>query len=291
MPEESKDLVRRFVGILNSGRWDDLDQVVPPDYVQHNPMVSSGLEGLKQFLEGFGQALPDASATVQGLFAEADRVAAMTAVTGTQEGDLFGMPASGKRVTVRLIDVWRVAHGKLAEHWDVVDLMGLMRQLGMGPGPEPAEDAEVRSAVSVIPGADGKTDENKAATRRFCDAVWSGGDLAAAREFLDDDLTDHDPVEFPGRQAGAAGLLQVIGMVRAAFPDLRRTVEDQVAEGDIVLTRFTDEAHTGPFMEIPPTGRPVKVAGINVERHVGGKIAGIWHIEDFAGMMQQLGVA
>jgi steroid delta-isomerase-like uncharacterized protein len=133
--------------------------------------------------------------------------------------------------------------------------------------------------------------DSKDLVRSFHELAWTKGDLEAAGELLAPDLVDHMPMRFPGRADGAAGLLQVVGTIRSALPDLVRTIEDQVAEGDRVVTRFTDRGtHRGELMGIPPTGREVEVAGINVEIVRDDRIAEVWHLEDLAGLLGQLGV-
>jgi steroid delta-isomerase-like uncharacterized protein len=126
--------------------------------------------------------------------------------------------------------------------------------------------------------------------RRFHRLAWSDGDLTAARSLLADDLVDHDPLAFPGRARGADGLLQVVAMIRAAFPDLRREIVDQVVDGDRVATCFVDRGtHRGDLMGIPASGRSIAIAGINVETVRAGRIAEVRHAEDLLGLMRQLG--
>jgi predicted ester cyclase len=80
-------------------------------------------------------------------------------------------------------------------------------------------------------------------------------------------------------------------MYRIAFPDLELTIEDQVAEGDEVVTRFTARGtHRGELMGIPPTGRKVVVTGISIDRLVNGKTVESWTNYDVLSMMQQLGI-
>jgi steroid delta-isomerase-like uncharacterized protein len=133
---------------------------------------------------------------------------------------------------------------------------------------------------------------NREVVRRFHEAAWTRGDLAVAGALLAADLVDHDALAFPGRAPGAEGLLQVVAMVRAALPDLRRELHEQVCEGDRVVTRFTDRGtHRGALLGVPPTGRVVAVRGINVERVRDGRIAELWHVEDLLGLLQQIGAA
>ena len=80
-------------------------------------------------------------------------------------------------------------------------------------------------------------------------------------------------------------------MMRAAFPDLQYTVEDQIAEGDKVVTRYTASGtHRGELMGIAPTGSRVEITGISITRVEDGKIEEIWETHDALGMMRQLGV-
>ncbi len=132
--------------------------------------------------------------------------------------------------------------------------------------------------------------DGKDLVRDFYATVWSAGRLGEAGRFLAPDLVDHDAQPFPGREDGAAGLLQVIAMIHAALPDLERTIEDQIAEGDRVVTRFVDRGtHRGDLFGVPATGRAIAMTGINIERVVDGRIRDIWHVEDIAGLMRQLG--
>ena len=96
-------------------------------------MVPQGLDGVKQFFSMFRAAFPDMQGTVEHIVAEGDKVIAFFTWRGTHRGDFMGIPATGKSVTMQTADAWRVANGKLAEHWDVVDMMGAMQQIGLTP--------------------------------------------------------------------------------------------------------------------------------------------------------------
>ena len=90
---------------------------------------------------------------------------------------------------------------------------------------------------------------------------------------------------------GSEGIKRYAAEVRDAFPDVRVTVEDQVAEGEEVATRYTlVGTHRGELMGIPPTGNPVEIVGVAIDRLANGKIVESWDNYDALGMMQQLGV-
>lgn len=133
--------------------------------------------------------------------------------------------------------------------------------------------------------------EAKDIVRRFHEVAWNEGDFEAARGLLASDLVDHDPLEFPGRAPGAEGLLQVVEMIRSGLPDFQRAIDQQLGEGNCVVTRFTDRGtHAAELMGIPPTNKEIVVHGINIELVQDGHISEVWHVEDLLGLMRQLGV-
>jgi predicted ester cyclase len=100
----------------------------------------------------------------------------------------------------------------------------------------------------------------------------------------------HDPAE-PEEMRGPEGIKRYAAEVRDALPDVRVTVEEQVAEGDGVATRYTlVGTQEGVLMGIPPTGNPVEIVGVAIDRLANGKIVESWDNYDALGMMQQLGV-
>lgn len=133
------------------------------------------------------------------------------------------------------------------------------------------------------------SEQNKAIVRRLYEEIWDKGNLAVLDELQAVDAVDHNRP--PGLPPGREGVKQFFRMYLAAFPDVRMVIEDQVAEGDRVVTRWTATGtHKGELMGIPPTGKQVRVSGIDINRLEGGKIIESWGSSDQLGMMQQLGV-
>jgi steroid delta-isomerase-like uncharacterized protein len=131
--------------------------------------------------------------------------------------------------------------------------------------------------------------QNKEVTRRFSAEVWGEGNAALADELIAPDLVEHTP--FPAPTPGLEGHKQVLAMFRSAFPDLKVTVDDVIAEGDLTyLNWHGDGTHTGEMMGIPATGKTVHVTGMDILRLENGKIKERWaEISAFA-LMMQLGV-
>jgi steroid delta-isomerase-like uncharacterized protein len=135
------------------------------------------------------------------------------------------------------------------------------------------------------------TEENKAVARRELGELYNeGGNLDAAREIYAPDFVGHEPTA--GDIRGVDGAKQYAATMRLAFPDLSCTVEDQVAEGDEVVTRWSAHGtHQGETEDLgPATGNRMEITGISVERFSDGKVAESWDSFDALGMMQQLGL-
>jgi len=133
------------------------------------------------------------------------------------------------------------------------------------------------------------TEENKGIARRYGEDIWDKGDFAAADELLDANLIDHHP--FMGQGPGREGYKHVVTLFRTAFPDFRVTNDDIIAEGDRAILRWSAHGtHQAELAGIPPTGKRVKVTGIDILRIANGKIVERWAEDNALELMQQLGV-
>jgi steroid delta-isomerase-like uncharacterized protein len=135
------------------------------------------------------------------------------------------------------------------------------------------------------------SETNKAVARRLFEEVWNKGKLNVLDEIISKDHVNSGPGTLPGLPTGPEGDKQLVTVYRNAFPDVHFTIDDQLAEGDKVVTRWTaDGTHKGELLGMPATGKSSTVTGININRIVNGKISESWGIFDQFGMMQQLGV-
>jgi steroid delta-isomerase-like uncharacterized protein len=134
------------------------------------------------------------------------------------------------------------------------------------------------------------SEQNKATAKRFYDA-WSSGDLDAFDEILAPGYQDHDTQNPNAGERGPGGSKTTAAMYREAFSDSKFEIEDQFAEGDFVITRWTATGtQDGELMGMPATGKHVTISGITIDRFEDGKVAEGWTNWDTLGMMQQLGV-
>ena len=115
------------------------------------------------------------------------------------------------------------------------------------------------------------TEENKAVVRRYYEVVLGDGNIELLEQIAVPEYEEHDPL--PGQGTGREGLKQRVEMLRTAFQP-RFTLEDVIAEGDKVVVRWTNNGtHVQEFMGMPPTGKSFSIAGIDIHRLSGGKMA------------------
>ena len=136
MATDAKALARRFYEeVLNQGKLDVLDEILSDDFVEHQeiPGMPSGKDGVRAYVTTFRDAFPDLRFELQAVVAEGDEVWVHAVMTGTQKGDLPGIPATGEQVSITMIDRVRVRDGQAVEHWGASDDLGMMTQLGVIP--------------------------------------------------------------------------------------------------------------------------------------------------------------
>jgi len=132
-------------------------------------------------------------------------------------------------------------------------------------------------------------EDNKQFMRQFVEEAINKKNLDAIDELVAEDFVEHVP--FPGQGPGREGLRQVLAAFLSAFPDIRWTLEEQIAEGEKVVSRFTmTGTHRGDFLGIPPTGKSVNIWGVVIDVVRDGKFAESRIIMDTLGLMQQLGM-
>ena len=131
------------------------------------------------------------------------------------------------------------------------------------------------------------SNQSKTIARKVFEDIQSQGNLALIDEIVVSDYVGHTP---PTNIHGPEGAKQYVTLLREAFPDLQFTVEDQIAEGDRVVTRWTFRGtHKGQFQGMPPTGKQVTMNGSTTFRIANSKIVEGWNNPDLLGMLQQLG--
>ena len=137
--EQNKAVVRRLVEeVFNQGNMSAMDELIAPDFVEHEelpPEIPPGREAPAIMFAMLRSAFPDFKATIDDLVAEGDKVVLRQTWTGTHQGEFMGVPPTGRSVSIGVIDILRLAEGKMVEHWGIMDSMAMMQQLGAIPAP------------------------------------------------------------------------------------------------------------------------------------------------------------
>lgn len=137
--QDNKTVVRRYYDeVFNQRRTDLIDQLAVEDYVEHDPFPGqgNGRADLKARVQAILSAFAPLQFRLEDLVCEQGRVVARWSQTGTHTGAFMGIPPTGRQFTIAGIDIHQLRDGRLAEHWHVVDLYGLLQQLGAIPAPD-----------------------------------------------------------------------------------------------------------------------------------------------------------
>ena len=122
-------LLDRYVAAVNAHDTSSFAEIHTESYIQHSGRNPSGLAAQIENFRGIFARMPDVQARVEDRIIAGDRVVARMSLSATHTQPLQGIDPTGKRFTLRTIDIWRVEDGKFAEHWDIVDFPGLLKQL------------------------------------------------------------------------------------------------------------------------------------------------------------------
>ncbi len=136
--EKNKTIVRRiFEDGENEGDVDAIASLTAPDFFDHDVHVETGIPGgpedLREALLAIRKGFPDIHVTIEDILAEGEKVVVRNTWRGTHEGEFNGIPATGRRVEISGVVIWRVSDGLISERWAVIDTLGLLRQLGVIP--------------------------------------------------------------------------------------------------------------------------------------------------------------
>ena len=246
--EQNKALVRGEIeNVINNHITDRFADYIAENGIDHDapPNMPPGPAGTKMFFEMFFQGSSNSKNTISHLIAEGDRVTTIATIAGTHDGNLFGMPATGKKFSVGLVETVRIADGKYAERWGGIDTVAMMMQLGAVK--DPGEKARVEQFTAMV--------------HRYIDGV-NNDDPAALREVFAVDFNDHNSAQVTGLPPGVEGVVTAHHMLNQSFSDLTFTIDEILVEGDQVAIRVHAQGkHTGDFYGFPPTGKADQLDG------------------------------
>jgi predicted ester cyclase len=267
--------------------------------------LRAGIEHLAKNAEGQnfpspGQnlrtAFPDRTDVIETMIAEGDRVGMIFRVSGTHQGNFYGIPPTGKKFEFLEMAMFRLADGKVTESWFMADEAGLVRQLG---GKMPAR----QDAALIVPPLGNAGEDPDAVIKRLeagpLATVEDRNRLLIARSKGSAPLPKSELAgDFKQARVGFQ-LLRDYGdkkglsqqNITFAMPDRHDRIEDFIAEGEHVWMRFRLAAvQSKPLYGLPPAGKRVDVTEVGVMRVVDGKWKEAWYFGDELGLLLQLGI-
>jgi steroid delta-isomerase-like uncharacterized protein len=128
----AEEVLQGIYEAINTGNLGLLEKFVADDYIEHSEGFQ-GVEPFQQQIAAFRAGFPDLTVTIEDLLTDGDRFASRTTVTGTHTGDLTGMPATGKHISVEAVDIGRIENGQAKERWGGLNMYSMLTQLGVIP--------------------------------------------------------------------------------------------------------------------------------------------------------------
>ncbi len=137
--EKNVALINQVMELINNRNLDEAFELYDLDYIYHGPggQELKGRDGIRGLWELFLTAFPDLTSSVDEVIAEGNKVALRWTIRGTHTGELFGIPASDKSITLPITEVFHIENGQLVEAWDRYDRLHLLEQIGAAPAPSP----------------------------------------------------------------------------------------------------------------------------------------------------------
>ncbi len=299
-------LREQIEGLWGQGQLELVDSNYAEDVTDHMPVSgqATGRAAMKQVVREFRTGVPDLRMTLHKTLAAGGCGVDVWTLTGTHGGPLLGWEASGGRVEIGGIDMVRVEEAQIAELWHVEEMVQLGAQVGatqIAFG-APADAAAVPAAsvgkdyqpgaTAIVPGEEHFTAlerRNLGIARRHIEEIWARGRSELCWEMYHPDAIDHNPA--PGQRPGIPGIVDVLGWLREAVPDLRMQIQCYVVDGEWIADRWVMAGtHTGtPLMGHPARGKNFRINGMDVAHlDADGLITDIWHVEEFGSLVQQV---
>jgi predicted ester cyclase len=297
LADRNKAIVRRYkLAQSTADEAEVMRETLAPNYRR----TRAGLEHLAANARGQGfpapgpglrNAIPDRVDIIENIIADGDTVGLLWRLTGTHRGDLYGIPSTGRKISVYEIGIFKLAEGRIAEAWFMADEAGLLLQLGEKLPPR--NDGKLIAPPITDAGEDGdvvlqrllaapptRENRNEAIVARS----KSSHPGPRTPEHRQKRLGLQHMREY-GEQHGTAQFTPT-----HAFPGRNDRITGMLAEGDAVWMQFNLRGtHQASFYGLPPTGRRVEMPEIGIMRVVDGQWMESWYFGDELGLLLQLG--
>jgi len=288
--QQLMDIARRWFDALNSGDINALEEVVAYDVVDHSGLSDShgyGLSGHKKLSQQLRNTFAGWQSQIDNISVKGDTVIIDHSGHGTvpagfeQAIGLAPLTNGGQRqADFKVKSCVRIKDGKIVEHWAMEGPFGKKSAPDYGPTP---------SSPGPTPGPPSSTQENKLFMQKYVKNVIDGQNPSLTPYYFAPNFYNHDRA--PGEQTGLQGVTNFISSIFAAFTGFQTTIEEQIAEDDLVVGRWSQSfKNTGPYLSFPASGKDIHIAGITITRIRDGKIVEEWEARDAVALLVQMGV-
>jgi len=288
--DENKALVRRYLKeAWDAGNVDVIDDLLSPDFTSLNvpPGSLPDRDHEKQLVRSFLDAFGSFQSSIEDQIAEGNTVVTRWTAVGRHEAPFLGIPPTGKLVRMKGTEMAHVRDGQISEIHANFDMVGLLQALGAIPGGG-GEPGPALQAPHVEGGQQTTPEQNKEILRRLIEEFWNERRMEVADELVHPQATSPSA---PQLAPGPQGFKDIAAMVFAGFPDFRMSIQEIVAEGDLVAALYMEHGtNSGDFLGIPATGKPATWSEFGILRIEGGKIVETWFETDMGTLMGQLGL-
>jgi steroid delta-isomerase-like uncharacterized protein len=277
--------------------------------IDHMPVPGqpSDRDALREVVADFRQAIPDLSMTLHGTIVCGDTGVDFWTLEGTHNGSFLGMPPTGRRVSFSGIDMIRVTGDQITDIWHVEEMLQFTDQIGQSStvfgvplesqlGCRASSDASRADydpgRYAHVPPADTLSpleQRNLGIARDHIENLWARGDMTVAYRLYAPDVVDHQPA--PEQRLGIDGIVDVLGWLREAVPNLSMEIAQYVVDGNLAADRWIMRGtHTGaPLMGMPALNKSFEINGMDVIRiRDDGLISDVWHVEEFSQLRAQI---
>jgi predicted ester cyclase len=269
--EHKRTAILKYIEEMNKSNEAYLDEYFDSDVIFHGATGDMNLEQFKAFHHQVLTAFAGATMTAEDIMVNDDKVVTRWRLTGNHQGPFMGIQPTGKDITISGIIISRFENGKVVEEWEEANIAGLMKQLGAKP------TDEMKSPQMII------LEQNKAIARKWFEEVINHRNLDAIDKYYSTDYVHHGPEG--AEMKGLDEVRSFAASILEASNNRKAVVEQQVADGDLVVTRFVSSGNnTGSFLRKQPTGDIWTTEGIVISCIKDGKITEDWEIVHFSGL-------
>lgn len=289
---------RYYEEIMNNGKTDSAEEILDSSIlIKGAGLHVQGIDAFKQYVANLRESMQEMRCTIKRSIQEEDKVAVWWSQTGIDNGLLQNKKPTRKEMLNQGISIFLLASGKIYRILYQQDTYGLLRQIDGIPNVAPALEAERTESASLInddnmrSGKSSTPAENKDIVRRYTDAIMNGKDMDAGAKLIASDCTSKMLSYFMIKSLrGPDEFLPLIKSLRKGLPDLEVTIDEQMAENDTVVAKWTAlGTNTGSLPMSPASGIPAVLEGITWFRIVDGEFVEIAFCEDYVALLRQVG--